>query len=68
MRKPFDLLPGTLAAYNIDAKRLGEIIGKKDPKTISGRLQHPETFRLSELRAINRAGVPAEAIRDCIKF
>lgn len=67
-RKPFDLIPGLLQTYGIDTKRLGEIIGKRDPETVRGRLRNPETFQLRELRAINRAGVPADALRECIKF
>lgn len=67
MRKPFALMSGVLSAYGINRERLAEIIGK-NKDTAQRRLRNPETFTLKEIAAINAAGVPADELRECIKF
>lgn len=66
-RAPFVLLPAVLKSYGITSERLGEIIGRNSD-TAQRRLKNPENFTLKELAALNKAGIPADDIRECIKF
>ena len=65
--KPFAMLPGILKAYGIGAKELSVIL-QRSQNTALSRIRNPEGFTLKELAALNKAGITAEDIRECIKF
>ena len=64
---PFIAMRRLLLGYGMNGPLMGRAMGTTD-KTGKRRLDHPEELTLGELKKLSRAGIPAEEIRDAIKF
>ena len=66
--EPFGEVGRLLRGYDLSAAALAGLLGVSEP-TARRRLREPESFTLSELRKIARGtDVPADEIREAIKF
>ena len=66
-KKPFSHLPGVITAYEFNTRRVAEALQCSLP-TARYYMQNPGRMRLDDLKALNKAGIPAEELRSCITF
>lgn len=65
--KPFARMTGVLTAYGFGTKEVATALGCQLEKA-RDRMRNPGNLKLSELLALNKAGIPAEEIREAITF
>ena len=66
-RKPFARLPGVLTAYGWNSRRLADVLKCSMP-TARKYMRNPGKLKLEDLVAFNKAGIPADEIREAITF
>lgn len=64
---PFAKITGIMTAYGFDTKRVAAALGCHREKALD-RMRYPGKLTLDDLLALNKAGLPAEEIREAITF